>query len=42
MSRHFYNTVVVPVANFCFVWLGWTGVCVGVTVLLVWAAGVPR
>jgi hypothetical protein len=31
----FYNAVVVPVANFCFRWFGWAGVCVGVLGLIV-------
>lgn len=36
------NNVVRMVGNFLIRWAGWTGVCVGLVVLLVWAAGVPR
>lgn len=43
-----YNTVarvynaMVPALNVLLPRLGWTGVWVGVAVLIVWAAGVPR
>lgn len=36
------NNVVRTVGNLLLPWLGWAGVCVGLVVLLVWAAGVPR
>jgi hypothetical protein len=42
MIRRFYNAVIVPTVNFLCLWLGRAGVCVGLVVLLVWAAGVPR